>query len=69
MEQIGIDDWRRVSLHAVGDDRYVVVYDPLAKAVLDQVLIELRTLNARLNAGIKVQTLGLGVTVPNVVTL
>ena len=69
MEQIGIDDWRRVSLHAVGDDRYIASFDPLSKAVLDAILIELRTMNARLNAGIKVQTLGIGVTVPNVVTL
>lgn len=46
-----------------------MMHDAQCKAVLDQILIEMKIVNARLNAGIKVQTLGVGVTVPAVVTI
>jgi len=65
-----MDSWKRAAVDVDGEGAFsILVVDKTGNNLLAQILDQLKIVNARLNAGIKVQTLGLGITVPGVVTL
>jgi len=65
-----MDSWKRAAVDVDSEGAFsILVVDKTGNSLLAQILDQLKIVNARLNAGIKVQTLGLGITVPAVVTL